>query len=102
MSGRRLFVWPEAEQDFASATAWYESKTEGLGLDFAREIDIALQKIILNPDLFPILDKKLEVRRVLVSRFPYKIFFVVRQREIDICAILHASQDDWIVKGRLK
>ena len=102
MSGRRLFIWPESEQDFASATAWYESKTEGLGLDFAREVDIALQKVILNPELFPILDKTLEVRRVLVSRFPYKIFFVVRPQQIDVCAILHSSQDDSIIKGRLK
>jgi toxin ParE1/3/4 len=102
MSGQRLFIWPEAEQDFAAATAWYESKAKGLGLDFAREIDIALQKVILNPDLFPILDKKLEVRRVLVSRFPYKIFFVVHKQQIDVCAILHSSQDDRIVKSRLK
>lgn len=29
MSGQRLFIWPEAQQDFAAATAWYESKTEG-------------------------------------------------------------------------
>lgn len=71
-------------------------------MDFAREIDIALQKVIIKPDLFPILDKSLEVRRILVARFPYKIFFVVREQQIDVCAILHASQDDRIVKRRLK
>jgi plasmid stabilization system protein ParE len=102
MSGQRLFIWPEAEQDFAAASQWYESKTAGLGLDFAREIDIALQKVILKPDLFPILDKTLEVRRVLVSRFPYKIFFVVRPEQIEVCAILHSSRDDSIIKGRLE
>lgn len=102
MNGHRLYLWPEAEQDFATAAAWYESNAEGLALDFGREIDIALQKLILNPNLSPILDKSLEIRRVLVARFPYKIFFVVREEQIDVCAIIHPSQNDWMVKQRLK
>ena len=102
MSGIRLYLWPEAEEDFAAGAAWYESKAEGLASDFGREIDIALQKLILNPTQFPIQDKSLQIRRVLVARFPYKIFFVVRPQQIDICAILHSRQDDWMVKQRIK
>src|SRR5688572_22873266 len=100
MSGLPLFLWPEAQEDFAVAAAWYDSQTSGLAIDFGREIDIALQKIVVNPSLFPVLDKTTDIRRVLVARFPYKIFFIVRSQQIDVCAIYHSSQDDWILKRR--
>lgn len=102
MTGFPLKVWPEAEADFAEAGEWYESKEAGLAFDFGEEVDRTLQKIILNPFLFPVVDRGFGIRRALTARFPFKIFFVVREESIEICAILHASKDAWIVQRRLQ
>jgi toxin ParE1/3/4 len=102
MSGLRLYIWPEAEEDFANAAAWYDQQTSGLALDLGREIDISLQKLAINPSQFPIYDKEFGIRRILVARFPYKILFIVREQQIDVCAILHSSQDNWILRQRVK
>jgi plasmid stabilization system protein ParE len=101
MSGLPLKVAPEAEDDFEAATTWYEKQAPGLANDFAAEIDRALQKIIQNPFRFPLVYRREQVRRVLVVRFPYRVFYTI-DVEILVRAILHASQDDWNIRRRFK
>lgn len=69
----------------------------GLGEDFLHEVTRALRKAAAQPLQFPIVDHDLEVRRVLVKRFPYKAFFTVEPTRIVIHAIIDArrSSETW-------
>lgn len=47
-----LIVGKEAEQDIQSAFKWYEHQREGLGRDFVREIDRALEAVQEQPEAY--------------------------------------------------
>ena len=63
MSGLPLKIEPEATDDYRAAAKWYESQVPGLSADFEAEIDKILQKVILNPTLYRIIDKHFKIRQ---------------------------------------
>jgi len=85
-----IIVRPEAEQDLREAAQWYEEKLEGLGREFLVCIDAALSLIKRNPKLYPQIYKN--VRRMLIRRFPFGIFYIVEEAQIAVLAIFHASR----------
>ncbi len=71
----KLILRQEAERDLAEAYRWYREIMPGLGSDFLEVVERALESIVENPVRFPVTYR--EVRRALMRRFPYGIFFVV-------------------------
>lgn len=98
---RRLIVRPEAEADIVEAALWYEERATGLGLDLMRETGLAIGRAVENPLHFTLLRKRPEVRRVLARRFPYRIFFMVREDAVVVLAVLHAARHDRHWRARL-
>ena len=84
---RRTFVRPEAQTDIREAARWYENREIGLGLRFLREIRASLQHISDSPLMFPVIEE--EVRRALLHKFPYSIYFVNEAESVSIIAFLH-------------
>jgi len=84
---RRTFVRPEAQTDIGEAARWYEDREIGLGLRFLRAIRTSLQHITDNPLMFPIIEA--DLRRALLHKFPYSIYFVNEPEVIAIVAVLH-------------
>ncbi len=84
---RRTFVRPEAQADIREAATWYETREAGLGLRFVGEVRESLQRIADSPLRFPIIDQ--DVRRALLHRFPYSIYFVNEPEATAIIAVLH-------------
>jgi len=72
-----LIVRLQAELDITDSAFWYERRSKGLGGDFLSKIDAALVGIATNPFMYPVINKN--VRRVLVTRFPYCIYYVIHQ-----------------------
>jgi plasmid stabilization system protein ParE len=92
---RRTFVRPEAQTDIREAAGWYEDRESGLGLRFLREIRTSLQHIAINPLMFPIVEA--DVRRALLHKFPYSIYFVNEPEAVVVIAVLHQHRrpDTW-------
>jgi plasmid stabilization system protein ParE len=88
---RSLIIRPEAERDLAEAYEWYESQLDGLGSDFLLRIDATLSSIQRTPDLYPAVYGK--IRRALIRRFPYGIFYLVERNRIVVLGVLHARRD---------
>ena len=88
---KALIIRPVAERDLAEAYGWYEAQVPGLGSDFLLSIDAALSSIQRTPEMYPIVHKN--VRRCLVRRFPYGVFYVVEEGRIVVLGILHARRD---------
>ena len=88
----RVIVRPTAESDIASAVDWYEEEEPGLGIRFADELRATFARIRAMPLQFPGVWRG--VRRALLRRFPYAIYFVMRsEREAVIIALMHQRQD---------
>jgi toxin ParE1/3/4 len=93
-----LIISPEAEADMGEAFNWYEEKFSALGSDFLLNVDAALQAILRNPEQFPLVHKT--IRRTLIRRFPYQIFFVLETSRIVVLAVFHAKRNPKRWKGR--
>jgi plasmid stabilization system protein ParE len=95
---RRTFVRPEAQTDIREAARWYEDREAGLGLRFIHEIRTSLEHISQSPLRFPIVEE--EVRRALLHKFPYSIYFVNESEAVAIIAVLHQHRRPGAWKSR--
>jgi toxin ParE1/3/4 len=95
---RRTFVRPEAQTDIKETARWYEDRESGLGLRFLREIRTSLEHISDNPSMFPIIEE--DVRRALIHKFPYSIYFINDPDAIAIIAVLHQHRRPGAWKSR--
>jgi hypothetical protein len=62
-----------ARRELIDAQDWYESEASGLGR-FRAAVDALVERMSVNPQQFPIVFKN--VRRALLRRFRYSLFFV--------------------------
>lgn len=95
---RRTFVRPGAQTDIREAARWYEDREIGLGLRFLREIRTSLEHITNNPVRFPIVAE--DVRRALLHKFPYSVYFVNESESVAIIAVLHQHRQPLSWKSR--
>ena len=80
-----------ARAELIAAQDWYEGEATGLGRRFRAEINSAIERICSNPLQFPIVFKN--VRRALLRRFPYMLFFTIDRDSLLVIACFHASRD---------
>ena len=71
---------PDIFQEVREAYLWYESKSEGLGDDFIRELEYAFSSIKEMPKTWPTISTNL--RRYFLKRFPYGVIYSIKK---DIC-----------------
>jgi|SRR5262245_1398332 len=82
---------PEADTELAESRLWYARQRENLDLEFMQSIDDALARIAANPNLCPIVYRNL--RRAVVRRFPFAIFYEIAIDEIQVIAVFHSRRD---------
>jgi len=85
----------EAANEFLDAVEWYEARSKGLGLRFTDEIDSTIERIKLNPELYPsIVD---DIKRIQLNKFPYSIFYTIEDDTLVILRIFHNKREpiDW-------
>lgn len=92
MKRRRTIIFrPEAESEFAHAAQWYEENRRGLGSEFVRAVEAILEKLVRTPELFP--EVTSDVRRALVKRFPFGVFYSFTETQAIVLAVFHARRD---------
>jgi plasmid stabilization system protein ParE len=94
---RTVRFLPEALEDLSETQSWYASREPGLGQAFAEAIAAAVERIILDSASFPCVEA--EVRRLVVRRFPYAVYFREVGNEILVLAV-HGRQDPRRWQGR--
>jgi len=87
----RLTFKPEVYDDIKTAYDWYEAQRAGLGEDFLLTLEESYVKITRTPKLYQDIYKS--VKRKLVRRFPYGIFFVLLEDTIIVLAVLHTKRE---------
>lgn len=95
-----IIFTPAARAELIEAQDWYEAESPGLGRRFRAAIEALTERMSANPAQFPFALKN--VRRALVQRFPYMLFFVVEEDGfLLVIACFHASRDPrrWQERG---
>ena len=95
----QVFISQEAELDLEDAYNWYESQNTGLGSEFIRAIDASLSIIQRNPFAYACIYR--QARRKLIRKFPYGLFYVIKDEMIVVVACFHVKRDPKQWKKRL-
>jgi plasmid stabilization system protein ParE len=80
-----------ARTELIAAQDWYEDEASGLGRRFRHAVDALVVRMSNNPRQFPVVFRN--VRRALLRRFPYSLFFVVEGDAVVVIACFHASRN---------
>ena len=91
----KIIVRPEARREIQEAFDWYEEQSEGLGGEFLRAADACLSGVQRSPDAYQVVHG--EVHRALLRRFPYALFYLIRDDTIIVLACFHVKRSpaDW-------
>ena len=91
----RVIQHPQAAAEIGEAARYYEQRVPRLGAQFLDEIDAAVRAIAAATTCWPVLER--EVRRYLVNRFPFALYYRIRPDHIQILACKHHSRhpDYW-------
>lgn len=95
MTNYSLIIKPDAELDIQDAYQYYEERKIGLGSEFVRAVDACVSKIGRNPTACPVVHN--QIRRGLVRKYPYGIFYIIEDSVIFVIACFHAKRNprDW-------
>jgi plasmid stabilization system protein ParE len=86
-----LVFRPEVRDELNDIYSWYESQQEQLGDEFLECIETALNRICLMPESYLVVHH--DVRRVLVKRFPYSIYYRIISSRVIVVAVFHSQRN---------
>lgn len=91
----RVSYHPDAEAEVIEAALFYSRKAADLGADFLDQIDQAVEDVLRDPTRFEVIED--DIRRCPVKRFPYSLYFRVRDKTVRILVVKHHSRhpDYW-------
>ncbi|QQR81868.1 MAG: type II toxin-antitoxin system RelE/ParE family toxin [Deltaproteobacteria bacterium] len=88
----------KAEEDVRDIFQWHEIKLTGLGYRFIFSLEAAFASIERVPLGFRKIHKN--IRRVLLKRFPYGVFYVVEKEQLVVVAVIHHKRNPTLWKKR--
>jgi len=89
---------PAAAADIEDAYQWYERRRDGLGDEFLASVSSCLESIVLQSQQYPIVYR--DLRRALLQRFPYGIFYRVSADQVLVVACFHARRNPKLWRSR--
>jgi len=86
---------PEADFEMMEAAVVYETMQHDLGKRFLSEVQSALNHILINPHLYPVIYR--DVRRGITRTFPFNVLYRRTGDQIIVMAVMHQKRhpDCW-------
>jgi len=88
-----------AAQDLINAVEYYESQSSGLGQDLLDDYEMTLSKINDFPLAWAPINSHL--RRCLIRKFPYAVFYSIENQVIIVSAIADLRMNPEEIKKQL-
>lgn len=95
----RVAYVPEVADDLNDAREWYEKHAPGLGEDFIRMAYAAFAELGEFPAKHEVVYNRL--RRILLRRFPYCVYFLVTRNLVTVYGVFHSSRDPRAIRQAL-
>jgi toxin ParE1/3/4 len=89
-----------ADADLQETFNRFEDYREGFGTEFITVVDAYLARIVAFPEIAPVYFEG--IRRQVMQRFPYGIFYQPGPTRILVVAILDLRQDEEQILRRLR
>ena len=97
---QQLRFLPQAESDLRIGRAWYEERSPGVGDAFLHEFFATIDDILEHPLLYR--TEQGDVRRRLLRRFPYSIYFLVEGTVVLVVGVFHCARDPQGIEDELR
>lgn len=94
----KVLLREEARSDVLQAFAWYEECRIGLGVEFRDALDATIGRVLRHPLAYTAGERGL--RRALVSRFPYAVYFRIYPDAVVIVGVMHGKRHPKLLKAR--
>lgn len=94
---------PKAQQELVEAAAYYEEQLTNLGDEFLSVVEQAVDSLEDNPKSAYLSHPQLDMRRYVIPRFPFLIYYREGEEWIEIFAIAHQSKrpDYWLERSEI-
>jgi plasmid stabilization system protein ParE len=94
-----MIVREKAASDLAQARDYYEEQREGLGDEFLHSVNLVFDRIESMPEVPAFVHR--DIRRALVRRFPFAVYYRIVDDEVVIIAVIHSHRDPkrWLSRG---
>jgi toxin ParE1/3/4 len=86
----KLVFQPAADRDIREARAWYRAHSEALEERFLAVLTRTLRNVVEHP--FAYEGEEAEVRRVVLSPFPYRVYYHPLPDQVVVLAVVHTSR----------
>lgn len=83
-------VRAQARDEIEEALGWYRERSVAAAEEFLHELDVAMERIAEAPAQFLVVRGRL--RRVLLHRFPYAVYYKVYPTTISIVGVIHGRR----------
>ena len=80
-----------AAAEIEAAYRWYERERLGLGDEFLQAVNDRVATIAEHPERFPVIHR--DIRRALLSRFPYGILYRMKAKHVIVVACFHSKRN---------
>jgi toxin ParE1/3/4 len=87
----RLKFSGRAVREIGEAHDWYEARSRGLGSEFQLAFELQLKRLEQVPLMFP--EILPGVRRTLLPRFPYGVFYAMGVDLVHVLAVIHNARN---------
>jgi plasmid stabilization system protein ParE len=89
-----------AAGELVLAQEWYDDQQMGLGDEFAQCVQATVHFIRDQPEALQQVMPRQGVRRALVKRFPYAVYFIIEPRRVVVLAVLHVARSPDVWRNR--
>lgn len=94
----RISIHETAEAEINEAADFYDIQAPGLGAVFLDEVQHIVEAVMRHPQSAMLLRGNL--RRKLMTKFPYSLVYSVHPNEIRVLAIAHHKRRPFYWRGR--
>jgi hypothetical protein len=96
----KLKILSSAIDDLITGYKFYEKQSEGVGEYFLDSLFSDIDSLLINAGIHPIFYEK--YHRMLSKRFPFAIYYKVKDQVVIVCAVLDCRRKPAWVRLKLK
>jgi len=90
---------PDAAEEYLEACKYYTEIEGKLGVAFPRSVEAAIDRIVAQPTAWREIEE--DVRRHLLKRFPYGIYYTMEEGFVPIVSVMHMKRKPGHWRNRL-
>ncbi len=95
----RYVFHPDALREYSETAKYYKKISPELGKACVDEVEKSIRIILSSPETWRPIDD--DIRRYLLHRFPYGIYYTIEDDYILIIAVMHLSRKPGYWKNRV-